>query len=82
MASQSVFHLLSLYYVITFISQNIVKESEEILESVKRVEFDVNNTATSVSTTRNTLQALSDTQFIENKIEEVGGLETLKVCFI
>uniref|UniRef100_A0A8D8ZVW8 WASH complex subunit FAM21 n=1 Tax=Cacopsylla melanoneura TaxID=428564 RepID=A0A8D8ZVW8_9HEMI len=56
------------------LSKTIIQESEGILQSVKKIEFDVNRTAISVSTSRNSLQALSDTQFIENKIEEIEEL--------
>lgn len=68
----------------TFLPQNVIKESEGVLDMVKEVEFDVNKTAISVASCRNSLQALSDTQFIENKIEEIEEVEntseSIEVC--
>ncbi|XP_026682048.1 uncharacterized protein DDB_G0287625-like [Diaphorina citri] len=65
-------------------SENVIKESEGVLDMVKEVEFDVNKTAISVASCRNSLQALSDTQFIENKIEEIEEVEntseSIEVC--
>lgn len=66
---------MNLHNIISLSLQNIIKQSDELLNSVKDLEFDLNQSAISISTNRNLLHALSDTQFIENKIEDMEEQE-------